>query len=257
MSYIFFDIDNTLVSHVNDSHIPESTIKAVKLLKINGHVPAIATGRGYFLTRSVAEEFDIDFLVCSGGAQVFAEGKEIFTSWLPDYILEKFKVSAKNFPERSAAIDKKFLYTDGAFELARKYFNSQAGYDCVRPLAEIERALMCYIMIRPELIRPEHGIFFNPTEDIFLEKMRDFVEARPAGTSKWNGIKKLIEHMKADIDDVIAFGDGPNDVEMLKKAKIGIAVGKSSEGAKDAADFVADDIDEDGILKACIKLNLI
>ena len=48
--YVFFDIDHTLLSHVGTSHIPPETREALRLLKANGHVPALATGRGAFLT---------------------------------------------------------------------------------------------------------------------------------------------------------------------------------------------------------------
>ena len=69
MKYIFFDIDNTLVSHKGSPHVPPETREAVKLLRHAGHIPAIATGRGAFLSRLVAQEFGIDCLVfwrCSG-----------------------------------------------------------------------------------------------------------------------------------------------------------------------------------------------
>ncbi len=87
--------------------------------------------------------------------------------------------------------------------------------------------------------------------------MNGFTEARHEKTSKWRGIELLIEHEKANMNDVITFGDGPNDVEMLKNANIGVAVKKSSEEAQKAADFICGDIDEGGILKACYELELL
>ena len=105
MKYIFFDIDNTLISHVIFPHIPEQTRKAIKLLKANGHVPAIATGRAGFLTFLAAKEFEINNLVCSGGAQIFIEGKEIFNAFFPDGHLAKFLETAKKFPNLSVAAD--------------------------------------------------------------------------------------------------------------------------------------------------------
>ena len=257
MKYIFFDIDGTLVSHAGTSHIPDATREAVALLREAGHIPAIATGRGEFLSRSAASEFGIDYLVCSGGAQVMAHGQEIFRAYFPDDELEAFRTVAARFPDRTAAIDHKYLYAGQAFGAYYDYFNGQAGYNCIRPLNMMNRAIICYVMIPPKLLTPEHGIFFAPPESIRLELMRDFTEARCAGTSKWHGIEKLIEHEGADIDDVIVFGDGPNDAEMIERANIGVAVGKSSESARRAADYVCEDIDDGGILKACKYLGLI
>ena len=257
MKYIFFDIVNTLVSHVNNFHIPDQTREAIKLLKQSGHIPAIATGRASFLTFLTAKEFDIDYIVCSGGAEIFAKGKEIYTEFFPDEHLDKFYDLAKKFPNLTASADKKFIYTDENSGAFRKYFNAQAGYDCVKSIKEMERALMCYIMIPPKNLTAEHGIFYSPPGGVRLELMNAFTEARNSKTTKWRGIELLIEHEHADINDVITFGDGPNDVEMIKNAKIGVAVKKSSELAKMAADFVCDDIDEGGILKACRELELI
>ena len=87
--------------------------------------------------------------------------------------------------------------------------------------------------------------------------MHDFVEMRAAGVSKWNGIERVMEHFRTDASDVITFGDGLNDVEMLRRASIGVAVARASRAARDAASFVAEDIDDGGILKACRHLKLI
>lgn len=257
MKYIFFDIDNTLVSHIGTSHIPPQTLKAISLLKEAGHVPAIATGRGAFLSRSVAREFGIEYLVCSGGSQVIAKGNEIFSSWFPDDKLGSFIKTASDFPDRTAAIDDRYLYASNAFSDFFGYFNAQAGYDCIRPLSELRHAIICYIMLPSRVLGPEHGMFFSCPEGVRLELMRDFTEARCAGSSKWDGIERLIDHEGADIDDVIVFGDGPNDVEMIERASIGVAVGRSSGSAKGAADYVCDDIDAGGILSACEYLGLV
>lgn len=257
MKYIFFDIDNTLISHVIFPHIPEQTRKAIKLLKANGHVPAIATGRAGFLTFLAAKEFEINNLVCSGGAQIFIEGKEIFNAFFPDEHLAKFLETAKKFPNLSVAADDKFIYTDEKSGMFRKYFNQQAGYDCIKSMKELKRAIMCYIMIPPKNLTPEHGIFYAPPEGVRLELMNAFTEARNSETSKWRGIEIFMKHKNADINDVITFGDGPNDIEMLKNANLSVAVAGASDKVKEAANFICDDIDEGGILKACYELGLI
>ena len=261
MKFIFFDIDNTLVSHVNAPHIPEQTLEAVNLLRKNGHVVAIATGRAGFLTFKTAREFEINNLVCSGGAEIFIDGKEIYRKFFPDEHLEKFLEVAKKFPELTASADDKFIYTDESSGAFGKYFNFQAGYDCVKKINELKRPMMCYIMIPPKNLNEAHGIFYNPPEGVKLELMNQFTEARAAKTSKWRGIeifmKEFLNEQGSGLDDVITFGDGPNDIEMLKNAKISVAVASASEKVKRAAKFVCNDIDEGGILQACKELKLI
>ncbi|MBQ7154498.1 MAG: HAD hydrolase family protein [Synergistaceae bacterium] len=255
--YVFFDIDNTLISHKGISHVPPQTRTAIELLRQAGHIPAIATGRGGFLTFTTARDFGITHIVCSGGAQIFADGQEIHRAMFPPEHLDAFREVAAKFPSLTAAIDDKYLYATDAFSPFFNYFNAQAGYDCIRPLSSLKSAIICYIMLPPETLTPMHGIFFSPPGNITLELMHAFTEARCAGSSKWNGIERLIAHEKASLDEVIVFGDGPNDVEMIARAKIGVAVGNASECAKNAADYVCGDIDDGGILEACRHLGLI
>ena len=51
-------------------------------------------------------------------------------------------------------------------------------------------------------------------------------------------------------EEICAFGDSGNDIEMLKAAGLGIAMGNGSPEAKRAADYVCDKISEDGLVKA-------
>ena len=257
MKYIFFDIDNTLISHKGTPHVPPQTRRAVKLLKESGHIPVIATGRGAFLSQLAAQDFGITSLVCSGGAQILVDGQEIHRAMFPSEHLDSFLETASRFPELSAAIDEHYLYASQAFSPFFEYFNNQAGYNCIRPLSALKSAIICYIMIPPKKLTQEHGIYFAPPEGVRLELMHMFTEARCGGTSKWNGIERLIHHVGASLDDVVVFGDGPNDVEMIARAKFGVAVGMASDEAKSAADYVCGDIDDGGILDACCQLGLI
>ena len=48
----------------------------------------------------------------------------------------------------------------------------------------------------------------------------------------------------------MAFGDGGNDIEMLRHVAIGIAMGNAGDDVKAAADYVTDDIDDNGVANA-------
>ena len=206
---------------------------------------------------NAAKEFGIEYLVCSGGAEVIVRGRKIHGKYFPDEHIESFRRVAEKFPKFSAAVDDRYLYAGNAFEDFFAYFNSQAGYDCIRPLSEMKRMIICYIMLPHEALTSEHGIFYSPPEGIRLELMHQFTEARHESASKWNGIELLIANEGAKIEDVIVFGDGPNDIEMIERAKIGVAVGRAGEDVKIHADYVCEDIDDGGILKACRHLGLI
>ena len=63
-----------------------------------------------------------------------------------------------------------------------------------------------------------------------------------------NGLKR---------EEIMAFGDGENDIDMLKFAGIGVAMGNASDEVKAAADYVTDSVDADGIAKALKHFGLI
>jgi Cof subfamily protein (haloacid dehalogenase superfamily) len=70
----------------------------------------------------------------------------------------------------------------------------------------------------------------------------------PLGGSKAIGIKKMIEHLGVEKNQVYAFGDGLNDVEMLKYVENSVAMGNAHEQAKAVAKHVTKHVNEDGIL---------
>lgn len=107
------------------------------------------------------------------------------------------------------------------------------------------------------MLNESHGIFFSAPDGVRLEIMHGFTEARHGESTKWGGIELMIQNLGASPDDVITFGDGPNDSDMLRNSHIGVAVGICSEEARNAADYVCEDIDDGGILKACEYLGLI
>lgn len=66
----------------------------------------------------------------------------------------------------------------------------------------------------------------------------NMLEVLPLGASKGAGVSVLLESLGIDAEDVIAFGDGENDVEMLGMVGLGVAVKNAKEGLKRAAKVV-------------------
>ena len=58
-------------------------------------------------------------------------------------------------------------------------------------------------------------------------------------------------------EQAIAFGDGGNDVEMLRYAGIGVAMGNACPEAKAAADYITDDVTADGLANGLRHFGLI
>ena len=76
------------------------------------------------------------------------------------------------------------------------------------------------------------------------------VDVIPASSGKAAAIKEVLKYYGFSAEECMAFGDGGNDIDMIKFAGIGVAMGNSDEEVKMAADHVTDTCDNDGIYKA-------
>jgi HAD superfamily hydrolase (TIGR01484 family) len=246
---IFFDIDGTLVSHAGGrTHVPESAEEAVAALRRNGHTPAIATARNLAMTRGTAAFFGIDVLVCCNGAHVLRGEETLYETYLDEGFSRIFREEIAPHSPRSYAVNADRVYTDMVSDALDAFIVAQAGFDCKRPIAAMRRAHLAYAFT-PLSRRAE---FHN----VDVLKNAEGAEFRPAGVSKWSGILKAAESAGFGPADVVTVGDGLNDVEMVRNAPLGIAVGGAAAELKAAADFVAGDIDEDGLLNAFRFLGL-
>ena len=57
-------------------------------------------------------------------------------------------------------------------------------------------------------------------------------------------------YIGGDMKDTLSIGDGPNDMEMLAETAVSIAMGNADSGLKAMADFVTDNVNQDGLWKA-------
>ena len=69
--------------------------------------------------------------------------------------------------------------------------------------------------------------------------------------NKRGGIIKMMEHLNADIKDVVVFGDDYNDMDMFCPEWFSIAMGNACQDLKDIANYVTDSNVDDGIKNAC------
>jgi 5-amino-6-(5-phospho-D-ribitylamino)uracil phosphatase len=75
------------------------------------------------------------------------------------------------------------------------------------------------------------------------------VEIAVAGVSKWSGIKHLADIWGIDQESICAVGDDVNDIQMIRSAGLGVAMGNALPEVKAAADRIAPSHDENGLVK--------
>ena len=101
--------------------------------------------------------------------------------------------------------------------------------------------------IRPDQEEWLHSIL--PGCD-FLRWASTGVDIVPSGRDKADGIEAYLSHYGIPLTDYMAFGDEHNDVGMIRRAPIGVAMGNGNEDVKAVADYVTTDIDDNGIWNA-------
>ena len=268
--YIFLDIDGTLVNM--KSEMPASAKKALLLAKEKGHKIIISTGRYYEqIYPWLLESFDFDGIIMSSGATVLWGGKEIFHK---SFSKEMFLHVVNTMESTGASIlyflghalggtqedyDRicDALVDDG---LKREVVVEAYGnitFSDIDKIENVEKGMYGCANIDIDEMKKRLGPAFNVDPFSFNNMPSNWGEITLAEVNKGAAVRFLMDYVGADIRVSVAVGDGGNDVEMLKAAGVGVAMGNADESAKAVADMITDHIDEDGLYNAFVRLGLI
>ncbi|WP_338471702.1 Cof-type HAD-IIB family hydrolase [Niallia sp. XMNu-256] len=245
-SIIFFDIDGTLLN--DEKEMPKTAKDAIYKLKENGHIVAIATGRAPFMFEKLRAELEIDTYVSYNGQYVVLNGEVLYTNPLKIEPLERLTEEALRHNHPVLYMDHKdmkanvpehpFIYESIRSLRIEQFPTHDPSYYKGRPLYQ-------------SIIFCEAG-----EEQFYQEKFPDFdfirwhpvsVDVIPTGGSKANGIEKITEKLGFSRERQFAFGDGPNDVEMLSRIYNSVAMGNADESLKSVAKYVTKSVDDNGI----------
>lgn len=247
---IFFDIDGTLVSFKTHT-IPQSTINAIHHVREKGVKVWIATGRPLPFINNL-EGLEYDGIVSVTGAHCQTrEGKVVFSQPVD-------KADIRRMVKRQYETGIAVTYAGNE----RAIVTAPKGVPTV--VTEVFDLLN---LAAPKLYKPEEALTFDvmqviaffeehETEDIMgniLQNCSDsrwhpaFADCVAKGVDKAVGIDKVLEYYGFDLSEAMAFGDGGNDITMLRHVGTGVAMGNASDEVKAAADIVTTSVDEDGI----------
>ena len=246
---VFFDIDGTLVSF-KTHRVPDSTKRAIAILRAKGIRVFIASGRQLLAINNL-EDLQFDGYVTLNGGYCIVEEKVIYKHSMPseDMVsLVRYMEEQESFPcifvhENAFYINYTNERTNEVFRLLnfpqppslplREAVEGEVFQLVAFFTKEQENAIMA-VMPHCEATR------WNPL----------FSDIIPKGSSKQVGVDKMLDYFGISLEESMAFGDGGNDVLMLKHVGIGVAMGNAEDEVKLAADYVTDSVDEDGIEKA-------
>lgn len=247
---VFFDIDGTLVSF-KTHEVPASTQEAIRLLQQKGIKVIVSTGRSINSIDHIKYlNFD-GFITFNGGYCASREEDVLFRQAIdPKDIQSLVDYSKANPVSFSLMFERSVSINDVTPEIAGMYAHLNLP---VPPLLDIQKLDTAAVL--------QTNIFIGPEDEpAFMEKVmpnsvasrwtRLFADINPKGQSKQLGVNIFCKHFGIDISETMAFGDGGNDITMLKHVAIGVAMGNANPEVIAIADYVTTDVDSDGIWNA-------
>lgn len=247
---IFFDIDGTLVSF--ETHrIPQSTLETLDTLRQKGIKLIIATGRPFGDINNLGDlEFD-GYITLNGAYCLTKEGTVLSKSSIPESNLLKLAeyLKKKPFPcifmtekgNMANCINEKVLAINKLVNLPSP------------PIEPIEKIIAHDIFQIDTFVSAEEEkfLFDNILTECGGSRWHpSFTDINVKGNNKATGIKAFLKYYGIKQENTMAFGDGGNDISMLKYVAVGVAMGNSSQEVKAAADYVTSSVDENGISNA-------
>ena len=256
---LFFDIDGTLVSF--DTHeIPLSTVHALSEAKLHGIRIFISTGRPkHFITNLNAIENLIDGYVTTNGALSTIGNKTIrITAVHPDDLNEILRF-VETFCSPCILMGLAGIGILNRNEMFDDVICNMLKIDCStyeKPIDELLRAPV--LQITPFFsIEEERQAMLNAPNCTAVRWIEHFCDITSTEADKGKGLAAIAQAEGIDISETMAFGDGGNDIAIIQRAGIGVAMGNASDEVKTAADYVTTNIDNDGVRNALLHFGII
>jgi len=253
------DLDGTLLVGEN---VPEENVRALREAHAAGFKIIIATARWVQMAQRVEDQIGIKgpVIACSG-AQVFdpVSGRDIFDQRLPaDFVAELYAICDSDRCVATVTVDDRVLLKlDGEPDHSQVPAEMQwvprlTGAADTLPRVAVIQGSAVNKRIRDEL-QDRFGSqvhFFNsigPTGKVMLT-------LTSSKASKGDALRAACTHLGITPDQVVAFGDSENDLEMFRAAGASVAMGQADEETRAAATHVTGRNDEAGVAQAVYRI---
>lgn len=275
---VFLDVDGTLINY--HAELPESAARAVEEARANGHRVYICTGcsKAEIEQRHLCE---LDGMIGGNGAYVEDHGHVVMhqglskeeTKHIVDWCCERhlgFYLEANSgmycnddMLVQGPAVMTRYALGKGADltdaqKGADSFVNSfihlpqeQLYRDDINKVSFILSSYQDHLDSKKEFPELEANTWGGKGEEAL------FGDLGPKGITKKHAIDVLLKYLHADQKDTISFGDARIDLSMFELCAYNVAMGNGGDEIKAAADYVTDDVDNDGLYKAFVHIGLI
>lgn len=257
----FFDIDGTLLDVPHGQAKPSNELKlAIQELRSNGHLCFIATGRTYAYLNPDILELNFDGFITCNGAVVLKDDQVILSHYFPKQlstqIVEYFKSQNQSYTLCASKKAHTEPHFTNVFKEWERFQVPKQNVSTNTNLDEIEVAKFEVTAINDKVAQYIRNLKNQGLEVVEYNGLKIF-EFNMPNITKGKAILELLDVLNIPVSQSIAFGDGNNDVEMLKTVGYGVAMGNGSEAAKLAADKVTEPCADNGIVKELERLGFI
>lgn len=255
MKMIVTDLDGTLLNKMRKP--TEETKQYLKSLKEQGYIIVIATGRIYVsaLTATDGAIFANYIIADTGACTYQVTGEPIFQNLIGKETVEKlFEYYNEEFRFMDVC-DKNMIYKYSKTEVENSDFVKTVinPNDILKEGLEISHVSIVMNTNEAVLNLYEKLIMEFPELEILImqDSFKDnkWIEMTAKGCSKYRAIKNLADHLEIKNEEIIAFGDGRNDIDMIRNCGFGVALANALPEVKEVAkDITSLDNNHDGVI---------
>lgn len=256
---LFFDIDGTLVSFKTHS-VPASTVEALTAAHERGVRIFISTGRPAPLINNLDQiEHLIDGYITVNGAICTVGGETI----------SRTPIDPEDVRTIISAADSWGIPTLIVGEDRATVHNHRPIVDRIFGQMLDIKGLDMHTSTEEMLSRPIYQLtpFFDEGQEAAVDPLLRHAESArwcpyfsdviSSDADKGRGMEIIAGHTGIELSECMAFGDGGNDISILRRAGTGVAMGNAGVTVKNAADYVTDSIDSDGVSRALRHFGII
>ncbi|KAA6342084.1 putative bifunctional phosphatase/peptidyl-prolyl cis-trans isomerase [termite gut metagenome] len=252
---LFFDIDGTLVSF-NTHAIPQSTIDAIELAKEKGVKVFISTGRPKVIINNLGN-LTFDGYITMNGSYCYVGEKVIYKCRIPQEDVQAMAEIVKRDNIPCVFVEENRMNVCNSNEKTEEFQRTLKIPSMT--VATIEEVVTKEIFQMSPFItvEQEKTVMSSLPHCSAGRWCPIFADVVAVNTGKEKGIDEIIKYFGFDLEETMSFGDGGNDINMLRHVAIGVAMGNAAETVKQAADYVTTSVDNDGVMNALKHFNII
>lgn len=233
--------------------IPDSTVQAIRQAKELGIKVLISTGRPFSLINNLQEISElIDGYITMNGAYCFIGEQVISCSPIPEEDVRTLIRQSDEMNFACMVVGEKDLIMYNSNKKVDYIFRQMLNVHGMKESRSLDSLWAHPILQLTPVISEEEERRIMPLLPHCVSSSMDpdFADITAQGTDKGRGLRAFMAFLGLKKEETMAFGDGGNDIPIVREAGIGVAMGNANESLKAVADYVTAGVDEEGIRKA-------